>query len=223
MPAIIVEIRAAEGGEHSKLIAAEQAKIYLKLCSRRGLEVEIIEEKLGMVMLRVVGKIAALAIFDNESGGHRWQMASPTDKQNRVHSSTITVAILPEPTVTQVVLREGDLEYSTMRGSGAGGQHRNVTDSAVVLKHKPSGLSVRCESERSQAQNKETALSVLRARLWQLENDRINGNRADDRRRQLGSGMRGDKRRSVRVQDDSVSDHVTGKQWRFKMYSRGDW
>jgi len=133
------------------------------------------------------------------------------------------VAVLPEPTDAQIELRGSDLEYSTCRGSGAGGQHRNKRDTAVQLRHLPSGILVRCEAERSQLQNKETARSILKARLWQLQRDQAAGARSDDRRRQIGSGMRGDKRRTVRVQDDAVSDHVTGKQWRFKQYARGDW
>ena len=133
------------------------------------------------------------------------------------------MAVLPEPTDAQIELRESDLEYSTCRGSGAGGQHRNKRDTAVQLRHLPSGIVVRCEAERSQLQNKETARSILKARLWQLQRDQDAGARSDDRRRQIGSGMRGDKRRTVRVQDDAVSDHVTGKQWRFKQYARGDW
>lgn len=147
----------------------------------------------------------------------------PNEKRGRVHTSTVTVAVLPEPEAAQVVLREADLDFSTCRGSGAGGQHRNKTESAVVLKHLPTGLIVRCENERSQAQNKETARLVLRARLWQLEQERVSGARADDRKRQLGTGMRGDKRRTIRTQDGIVNDHVTGRQWQFKQYARGDW
>jgi peptide chain release factor 1 len=161
--------------------------------------------------------------FKNEPGGHRWQRVPPNEKRGRVHTSTVTVAVLPEPTETQVVLRDEDLEFATCRGSGAGGQHRNKTESAVQLKHTPTGLMVRCESERSQSLNKETARQVLRARLWQLEQDRISGARASDRKRQVGSGMRGDKRRTIRTQDDVVNDHETGKQWRYKDYARGNW
>ena len=140
-----------------------------------------------------------------------------------MHTSTITVAVLPEPTAAQISLREEDLEFTTMRGSGAGGQHRNTTDSAVVCKHIPTGVTVRCESERSQHLNKETARSVLAARLWQRKQDELHGARADDRKRQVGSGQRADKRRTIRSQDDLVTDHVSGIQWRLKDYLRGDW
>ncbi len=131
--------------------------------------------------------------------------------------------MLPEPTATQVVLRDADLDFTTCRGSGAGGQHRNKTESAVQLTHRPSGIAVRCESERSQASNKETVKAILRAKLWQLELTRVHGARDDDRRRQVGSGMRGDKVRTIRVRDDVVNDHVTGRQWNFRDYARGNW
>lgn len=185
-------------------------------------DVELVEERAGFIACRVTGK-GAWETFKNEPGGHRWQRIPPNEKRGRVHTSTVTVAVLPEPTPTQVVLRDEDLEFSTCRGSGAGGQHRNKTESAVQLKHIPSGLMVRCENERSQSQNKESARQVLRARLWQLEQDRNSGARASDRKRQVGSGMRGDKRRTIRTQDDVVNDHETGKQWRFKDYARGNW
>ena len=140
-----------------------------------------------------------------------------------MHTSTVTVAVLPEPTAAQVVLREDDLEFTACRGSGAGGQHRNVTASAVQLKHKPSGLMVRCETERSQHQNRETAMALLRARLWELEQGRLTGARAENRKQQVGSGMRGDKRRTIRAQDGQVTDHMTGRTWRYKDYVRGNW
>jgi peptide chain release factor 1 len=170
----------------------------------------------------VSGK-AADETFANESGGHRWQRIPPTEKRGRVQTSTITVAVLPIPTEAQVHIREDDLEWIPTRGSGAGGQARNKVETAIILKHEPSGLQVRCETERSLKQNKETALSLLRARLWASEHERVTSARAADRRAQVGSGMRGDKRRTVRVQDGQVNDHLTGRQWKYKEYSRGDW
>lgn len=192
--------------------------------SRAGgrFDVELVEERAGLTVLRVTGK-NAVETFRDETGGHRWQRTPPTEKHGRVQTSTITVAVLPEPTAAEVVLRDGDLDYKFCRGSGAGGQHRNVTDSAVVLTHKPTGVVVRCESERSQHANKDTALAVLRARLWEVTQLALDGKRALDRKQQIGSGMRGDKRRTIRVRDDVVNDHVTGRQWKFRAYERGDW
>lgn len=130
---------------------------------------------------------------------------------------------MPEPKDVDFKVSESDLEWSMCRGSGAGGQHRNVTDSAVQLKHKPTGVIVRCESERSQMQNKATALAVLRARLWDLKREETNKGRADMRKALVGSGQRGDKIRTIRTQDGVVTDHVTGKKWALKDYMRGDW
>lgn len=162
-------------------------------------------------------------MFRDEPGGHRWQRVPPTEKRGRVHTSTITIAVLPEATEAQIRLDPRDLEVSTCRGSGSGGQHRNMTDSAVIIRHVPSGLVVRCESERSQHQNKATALALLRARLWHAAEETRAGTVAEARRRQVGSGMRGDKRRTIRYQDDVVTDHVTGRRWTVRAYERGEW
>lgn len=183
---------------------------------------ELVEESSGFALLRVSGE-GASKTFEDEPGGHRWQRVPPTERRGRVHTSTITVAVLSEPTEQQVKIDEDDLTITFMRGSGAGGQHRNVTDSAVRIVHNPTGIVVRCENERSQTANKLTAMAVLRARLVEHAKNQANGERASDRRKQVGSGMRGDKRRTIRTQDDVVNDHVTGKQWRYKSYARGDW
>lgn len=185
-------------------------------------DVAIVEERPGLCILEVSGK-KAVETFEHESGGHRWQRIPPTEKRGRVQTSTITVAVLPQITQAQVHLRSEDVEFSATRGSGAGGQHRNVTDSCVVLKHLPSGIVVRCESERSQHANRATAEALLRARIWEARQQELQGARDSARRNQIGSGMRGDKRRTIRVQDGQVNDHVTGRTWQYKKYVRGDW
>lgn len=174
----------------------------------------------AQVTLLVSGRGAARA-FHNEAGGHRYQRVPPTEKRGRVHTSTVTVAVLPVPKPHEVCLDTKDLDWKTCRGSGAGGQHRNVTESAVQVTHKPSGLTVRCESERSQHRNKEAALDILRSRLAQQEGEARKTGRNSHRREQVGSGMRGDKRRTIALQRDQVQDHVTGKQMRAKNYLRG--
>lgn len=184
--------------------------------------IEILDRRPGLIVLRVSGADAAV-VFRDEAGGHRWQRTPPNEKRGRVHTSTITVAVLPEPTEAQVKLDPSDLEVSTTRGSGPGGQNRNKVETCVVIKHRPSGLTVRCESERSQHQNRAAALALLRARLWEAEQSRQLGARADQRKQQVGSGMRGDKRRTIRVQDGTVVDHVTRQRWRFRDYERGEW
>ena len=140
-----------------------------------------------------------------------------------MQTSTVTVAVLAEPTDVQVRLDDRDLEYRTCRASGAGGQKVNKTDSAVQLTHRPTGLMVRVETERSQHQNRATALVLLRARLWQAEREARDAARASDRRTQVGSGMRGDKRRTIAVQRGTVVDHVNGRSWNLRDYLRGSW
>ena len=170
----------------------------------------------------IAGRGAA-ALFAGEPGGHRWQRVPETEKRGRVHTSTITVAVLEEPRCAKLTIRPDDVDIETMRGSGAGGQHRNKTDSAVRARHRPTGIEVRCESERSQHRNRDLAMRVLAARVAELTRSTVQGERAADRRRQVGSGMRADKRRTIRVQDGQVTDHVDGRTWRFKSYERGDW
>lgn len=161
-------------------------------------------------------------LFRHEAGGHRWQRVPPNEKRDRVHTSTVTVAVLRPPAVTELVIPDRDLDWTTCRGSGAGGQHRNKTESAVVVTHLPTGLVVRCESERSQKQNRETALQLLRARLFAQKEAAEHGARAADRRRQVGSGQRGDKRRTIQCQNGVVVDHVLGTRIEVRAYLRGD-
>ena len=173
-------------------------------------------------MLRATGADAR-ALFAGEVGGHRWQRVPPNERRGRVHSSTITVAVLDEAVVRELELPEHELAWSTCRASGSGGQHLQKTDSAVQLTHLPTGISVRSEGERSQHANRAVALHTLRERLTELQREQDRAARAAERRGQVGTGMRGDKRRTVRVQDDVVVDHVTGRTWRYRDYVRGAW
>jgi peptide chain release factor 1 len=174
-------------------------------------------------VLRASGK-GVRQTFADEAGGHRWQRVPPNEKRGRVHTSTVTVAVLEEPNEIELPrLDPAELDVSTCRASGNGGQNVQKTDSAVQIRHIPTGLLVRCETERSQTYNRATALAVLRARLHDQLVRRASAERADDRRRQIGSGQRGDKRRTIAVQRDSVVDHVTGRAWRFADYARGKW
>jgi peptide chain release factor 1 len=176
----------------------------------------------GFAVLRVTGREAERC-FAREGGGHRWQRVPPNEKRGRVHTSTVTVVVLPEPTPLELELDPRDLVISTCRASGNGGQHLQRTESAVQIKHVPTGVMVRCESERSQLQNRASALAVLRARLLEREREGRRTERERARREQAGSGMRGDKRRTVRCQDATVTDHVTGQRWSLREYERGDW
>ena len=170
--------------------------------------------------MRVTGK-GAEAAFADEVGGHRWQRIPPTERNGRVHSSTVTIAVMGEANTSSVDIADNDIEFTAVRGSGPGGQHRNKTNSAVVLKHLPTGTVVRCESERSQHQNKRIAMQLLRERLMSAAAGASAAIEAADRKLQVGSGERGDKRRTVAVQRDEVIDHITGKRWRYRDYARG--
>jgi peptide chain release factor 1 len=173
-------------------------------------------------MIRVSGKNVK-KIFRDEAGGHRWQRIPPTEKRGRIHTSTITVSISYEQSAAKANIRDNDLEITTCRGSGAGGQHRNKTDSAVQIKHKPSGLIVRCESERSQHLNRITAMTLLQARLTEAKEKKRRQENAKNKKQQVGSGMRGDKRRTIRQQDGVVNDHKAGRSWQYKDYVKGNW
>jgi peptide chain release factor 1 len=173
------------------------------------------------VTFRATGNRAAHT-FRNEAGGHRWQRVPPNDRRGRVQTSTITVAVLYEPTPTELTIDPDDLEWSTCRSGKAGGQHMQKTESAFQVIHLPSGLRVRCESERSQHQNRERALSVLRARLHAAAAATAADERNASRRGQIGSGQRGDKRRTIRSQDGTVTDHVLNVRMSLRPYLRGD-
>lgn len=162
-------------------------------------------------------------LFANESGGHRWQRVPPTERSGRVHTSTITVAVLPLIDAKDITVSERDLEISSCRGSGAGGQHRNKTETAIQIKHKPSGILVRCESERSQYQNRQTALQILASKLVKMRAEQAESDQNGRRAKQIGSGERGDKRRTIKTQDNIVVDHISGQRWRYSDYMRGDW
>ncbi|HEX5063306.1 MAG TPA: peptide chain release factor-like protein [Kofleriaceae bacterium] len=182
----------------------------------------MIDRRPGRVVVRVRGK-GARALFEGEVGGHRWQRIPETEKRGRVHSSTITVAVLDEAVATELVIPESDLEWFACRSPGKGGQNVQKTDSAVQVKHLPTGLFVRSHEQRSYHQNKAVALARLRERLLAAQRRADTDARAAERRAQVGSGMRGDKRRTIRVQDDQVIDHETGRTWRYRDYERGNW
>lgn len=169
---------------------------------------------------RVTGA-GARASFAHEAGGHRWQRVPPTEKRGRVHSSTVTVVVLEPSAVATVAIDPDELEEQFTRGSGAGGQHRNKTSTAVILRHRPSGLLVRVDGGRSQYDNRQTALELLQARLQAQARDAAIAGRNAARKQQAGSGMRGDKIRTVQVQGDVVVDHRRGTRTSYRLYARG--
>lgn len=174
------------------------------------------------MVLRIQGK-GARKSFNQEAGGHRWQRIPPTERRGRVHTSTITVALLDDRVFGDIELKPEDLKWQATRGSGAGGQHRNKTDSAVQLWHLPSKLMVRAEGSRHQWQNRQEALYLLRLKLWQQASEKFGQKRNQERKDQIGRGERGDKRRTIRLQDGVVTDHVAGWRTDTKKYLRGEW
>lgn len=196
----------------------------MRNCASGGhFSVDLVEQRDGFVVVEVSGHDADL-VFVNEPGGHRWQRRPPNDRHDRTHTSTITIAVMPLvelEALSHVQRREIDEQFT--RGSGAGGQHRNKTSSAVILTHKPSGIVVRVESERSQYQNRRRAMTMLLERLRERQLSAQDSAAASSRRQQVGSGMRGDKRRTIAVQRGDVVDHVTGRRWNYKNYVRGIW
>lgn len=184
-------------------------------------ELSVIDHRSGFIVFSVSGK-KARNVFKNEPGGHRWQRIPPTEKRGRVHTSTITVAVLEPQKAMKINLKPDELEIKTTRGSGSGGQHRNKVETAVVVKHLPSGIVVRCENSRSQDTNKENALFILESRLKEIESKKAWEKRKNKRKDQVGSGMRGDKVRTIQVRNDNVTDHKSGKKTTYKKYKRGD-
>jgi peptide chain release factor 1 len=220
--AIIVEIRSAEGGDDAKLLVKDQFAVFARRAQRKDLDCEIIDQRDGFLAFRVTGQ-GAEAAFKDEAGGHRWQRIPPTEKRGRVHTSTVTVAIMEEPTEIELRINPGDLDWRFSRGSGPGGQNRNKVETAVDLTHIPTGVQVHAESERSQTDNKRCALAALRARLWVSMKDKADRERAATRKAQVGCGARGDKTVTIRTQDGQVTFHATGRKIRLKDYLAGDW
>ena len=170
-------------------------------------------------MLRFSGPGAKRA-FAPEAGGHRVQQVSPTEKKGRVHSSTVTVAVLSEPTEAELTLKTSDLKYETYRDSGPGGQHRNTSDTAVRVTHLPTGIQA-CSALKSQAQNKALALSALKARLVERARHAETERRNSNRKAQLGTGERSDKVRTIAYQRGRVESHVNGKRMKIRDYEKG--
>jgi len=182
--------------------------------------VELIDDRDGLMVFKSVGDDE---LWQGEIGGHRVQRIPPTERKGRVHTSTITVAVLPEVTEKQLFIKDKDLDWQTCRSSGPGGQNVNKVESAVQLTYLPTKMMIRCEYSRDQHRNRVMALELLRAKLWEQQKRIEIEKRIADRKEQIGSGARGDKRRTVAYQRGEVVDHITGKRWKIKEYIRGNW
>ena len=204
----VIEIRAAEGGEDSKLFVADMAQAYRKFAERRGWATRLINEYQGELHLEVQG--TDLSGLLNEAGGHRIQRVPPTERKGRVHTSTVTVAVV-DPQVISTVIAEHDLEIEWYSGTGAGGQYRNKHQNSCRITHRPTGITAKSEC-RSRSNSLAEATEAIHKRVDQLLQSKYNNNLASDRKAQVGTGMRGDKIRTYRFQDDQVQDHITGKR-----------
>ena len=212
---VIVEIRAGVGGEESALFAHSLVRMYTMYAERKGWNVEINsanETELGgikEISFTVIGE-GAWSRLKFESGVHRVQRVPETESGGRVHTSTATVAVLPEMAEVDVQLNPADVEMQVFRSSGAGGQHVNKTSSAVRLIHKPTGTVVECQQERSQFQNREKAMRLLASILYQREQERIQSEYGQERRSQIGTGMRNERIRTYNFPQGRLTDHRIG-------------
>jgi peptide chain release factor 1 len=214
---IIMEIRAGAGGDEASIFAGDLARMYQRYCAKRGWTFSIVDANdNGQGYKHLVAEVkgeGCYEAFKHESGVHRVQRIPSTEKAGRVHTSTASVAILPIVEAREVNISDKDLEVTFSRAGGPGGQNVNKVETAVRILHRPSGITVASREERSQYANREKAMDVLRAKLYEIEQIRATGNVTDLRREQVGTADRSEKIRTYNFPDDRITDHRLGKKW----------
>lgn len=205
----ILEIKGATGGDEAKIWADDLARMYTRFSQKKGFNAEVLDEN----VFKIKGP-NAFQTFKYEAGVHRVQRIPETEKRGRIHTSTATVSVLPELEDIDLHINPDDIEFEAFRSGGHGGQNVNKVSTAVRLKHTPSGIVVTCQTERFQAQNREIAMEMLRAKLWEMELEKQNREISSLKATQVGRGMRAEKIRTYNFPQDRLTDHRINQSWR---------